>query len=437
MRKSVAAIPMMVHIMLAAVFVTFLLFNPRPVSETVSGADAVRVLRGAVLLGVLGLAIVVTFLADDLGWIRAIFRPPLRWYALYALWPLASLTYTGNLFLSAAKTFELWVGLIVVTLAFRWVRPGRGLDSLWRACMAGLGGIVVGYFVVTAAAGLPMFTKVNEIPKYVGFGGGPGGANGMTQIGSILAIFGISRVLYRGRLANTVYLGVTAAALLIMLTSYSRASILIFAALVMILFVRSRRYIVAVMALGFGLLAVLGAGPSLLDFLLRGQDMQAFMSLTGRRDFLWVGGWKVFTESPWIGHGYYYATTHLLPIHLFGGFDARITNVDNTFLEVAMNLGVVGLALFAAVWISAGAEIVGLLRTHPEAWDIPMVRESVLLVVATFVRSWVNPTIAYHHWNTIVFLVAIVIIFRVREEMNVQKRQLPAASPAGRLGGVG
>ena len=208
------------------------------------------------------------------------------------------------------------------------------------------------------------------------------------------------------------YWALTGIAGLALVLSYSRTSLVIFALLFALLLVKSRRYVGLILAGGLAIAGALAFGPQLFQFILRGQNTEVFLSLTGRIDYLWVAGLAVWAGSPWIGHGYYYATTYLLPLALVDGYDVTLSNVDNTFLEVAMNLGVVGLLIFMGVWASVGRRMWALFHRRPDAWRIPMVREASLLIIATFIRSWVNPTIAYHHWNTFLFLTAALIVTR-------------------------
>lgn len=420
--------------MLFGTFLTFLMFYPRSVSETMDGVDAVRLLRGVTLSAILGIGLVVTLVRFQLGWIHVLVRGPFVWYVLYVAWALASVAFSGDAFLSAAKVFELCVTVFVVATVTHWCSTAEELDQIWRMCMAGLGLIVVGYFAVSIALTMPLISFVDGFPKYSGFGGGPGGANGMSQISALLALFGISRSLHaRTPGSKVAFWSLTVLALLALVVSYSRTSLAIFALLLLLLLARSRRYVALLLACGAVLAGVLALGPELYRYILRGQSAQVFLSLTGRLDYLWVAGLSVWASSPWIGHGYYYATTYLLPLALVDGYDITLSNVDNTFLEIAMNLGVVGLSLFVALWLSLGRRMARLVRTRPELWRVPMVRESVLVVLSTFIRSWVNPTIAYHHWNTVTFLVAVVILTRAVDipGLNLRVgRPGPSAAPA-------
>ena len=422
---------MAIVIMTIGIFLSFLMFYPRSVAETLSGADLIRMARGATLIGIASIGVFSVALTFDVGWVKQVTKGPIGWYALYALWAFASVGLSGDPFLSAAKVFELSVALLVVLLIAHWTRTQEELDRVWTLFMAGLGLLIAGYFTISIALSLPLFTSVGGFPKYSGFGGGPGGANGMSQIASVLALFGISRSLAtRQPERKLMYLLLSGLALVVLLVSYSRTSIAIFGFLLLLLLARSRRYVALVLLTGTILAALLSLGPQLALYTLRGQDVETFLTLTGRLNYLWVAGVSVFLASPWIGHGYYYATTYLLPLALVDSYDVTLSNVDNTFLEVAMNLGLVGLGLFLVIWISSSYHVGVVLLRKAHMWRIPMVREAILFIFATFIRSWVNPTIAYHHWNTFTFLMALVIVWRCSTESFGEFAPLKEA-PAG------
>lgn len=424
----------MIYLMMGGVFASFLMFFTRPVAETLVGIDLVRLARGVTLLGVGGLAIGLTLLKGDVGWIRQLVRGPTLWFTLYTTWAAISITFSGDVFLSTAKVFELGIGLLVVCVTMHWTRSEQELDRVWSASMLGLGGIVSGYLLISIIAGIPLVTMVGVFPKYSGFGGGPGGANGMAQIGSILALFGISRSMAPRDTVRPRFWSVIALGLAIMMLSYSRGSMLIFSMMVVLLLAGSRRYVSMILISGLALAGILSIGPTLVEFALRGQDVSTFLTLTGRIDFLWVAGFGVFATSPLIGHGYYYATTYLLPVALVDGYDVTISNVDNTFLEIAMNLGLVGEFLFLGLWVSVGSTLLHLSRKHSRLWRVPMVREAILMIIATFIRSWINPTIAYHHWNTFVFLIAVGILVRCIQLEEVGQRPLARHGTVAALG---
>ncbi len=336
----------------------------------------------------------------------------MRWYALYAAWAATSALYSIDRFLSLAKSFELWVSFVVLLLLIELDKDRRSLERFWIHVVAGVGGLVAGYFIVTIVGGDALFAFVGGVPKYVGFGGGPNGANGLTAMGAILALVGISRMIGAPMRRSLFAALLVSVACAVMLVSYSRTSMAIFGLMLIVLLYRTKRLVAAAIVSGAALIALLLAFEELRAFLLRGQDVNAFLSLTGRLDFLWVAGIAVYLMSPLLGHGYYAATTQLLPVALFGTHDATISNVDNSFLEVAMNLGAVGLALFVLVWLAALRLLWRAWRLGSPFWARPMAREAWLVLAATFLRSWVNPTIVYHHWNTVLFLFAVVVVDR-------------------------
>jgi O-antigen ligase len=68
------------------------------------------------------------------------------------------------------------------------------------------------------------------------------------------------------------------------------------------------------------------------EFIYRGQNKIAFLSLSGRTEF-WPIVWNEINKSPFVGHGYYAAQR----------IGLGVSSVDNTYLEGNMGVGIIGL----------------------------------------------------------------------------------------------
>ena len=132
------------------------------------------------------------------------------------------------------------------------------------------------------------------------------------------------------------------------LATMTRAVWLSFAATVLVLVVLSksrslRRGVALVVVAGVGLAAVLSssqAGGALMDRLQERQPVDF-------RQAVYAGGWQMFLERPLTGWGF-----HQMPPELpryVDGFQGTVLYPHNTYLEVLVELGLVGLALY--VWL--------------------------------------------------------------------------------------
>ena len=132
-------------------------------------------------------------------------------------------------------------------------------------------------------------------------------------------------------------------------------------------FLAMRRHPLLVPGLAVGLLAVVSMGVWLTDSssdLLK--DLGRDSTLTGRVD-LWESAAMVIQKSPWIGHGYGTArvgegddaSTYLARFSQWNAPDAH-----NGFLNLTLDLGVVGLALFIAGFVAAFGRAIAYLREN-------------------------------------------------------------------------
>lgn len=122
--------------------------------------------------------------------------------------------------------------------------------------------------------------------------------------------------------------------------------------------------------------------PQLHSFLQRGQTVQGIDTLSGRT-VIWDAALKVWHQNSVFGLGYY--TGHRLGIP---GLSQVQSNIDNTWLETLVDVGLVGLVPLV-VFTLVGA--VRLFRTHEMAGDRKLWAVGVTLY--TVLVSFINPTI--------------------------------------------
>jgi len=174
---------------------------------------------------------------------------------------------------------------------------------------------------------------------------------------------------------------------LIILTRTRSALLVGLIVIVLALAVRAKRRPLSTLAIMAGLvLATVFVVPAVLpevhSFIQRGQTAQGIDTLSGRT-VVWDHAWRVWQENRVFGLGYY--TGHRLGIE---GLSETQSNIDNTWLETMVDVGLMGLiplALFAA------SGLVRLVRSRDLAGDWKL--WAVGTAVYALAISFVNPTI--------------------------------------------
>lgn len=179
-------------------------------------------------------------------------------------------------------------------------------------------------------------------------------ANSVGEYGAILATVSLSRLLLPvNRKSDRVWYGLTCTfgltALGLSQTRSAMAGFLV-AAVLVLLFSKGKGLVTFVLSGAAGLISIGGVGSLLWRFLQRGQSPELFQNLSGRLDW-WEFGWKQILKSPWVGFGAYTARFQVLA--KLGEPDT--SSIHNTFLEVLVGVGIVGLvpllvALFGTWW---------------------------------------------------------------------------------------
>ncbi len=117
----------------------------------------------------------------------------------------------------------------------------------------------------------------------------------------------------------------------------------------------------------------------------------ALLEHGGGRNYIWHVVWLAWQQHPWIGWGTGGA---------IAAYNANYLNVylhvtekwsrppHNTYLHVAVDLGVVGLVLFGAALVAACSDVRRVARTHP-LYDV-RVMLTASLAALFFVASFID-----------------------------------------------
>lgn len=126
------------------------------------------------------------------------------------------------------------------------------------------------------------------------------------------------------------------------------------------------------------------------SFLTRGQGAAALSTLTGRT-VLWQEALTLWRSQPWAGFGYYSGHRFLLGEH--SSLASQVQDIDNTWIETLVDVGLIGLAGLAVFVVVALVRTVAA-RSLPERHQAFAVSTAVALLGTSFVNPTLQTTIA-------------------------------------------
>jgi O-antigen ligase len=154
----------------------------------------------------------------------------------------------------------------------------------------------------------------------------------------------------------------------------------------------------------------------LLPYFVRGQSVQTFTSLSGRTEF-WPEVIKKVGEAPFLGHGFYASQRMMW----------NISSVDNTYLEVMLGLGVMGLIVFC---VPVYTIVYNLWKSRPWRAGFDLASDSRFLWVQLlalffflFFRSLTGPSFQNLHVNLAIFVLVLVSTHRLRKMAMLREKQ--------------
>jgi O-antigen ligase len=250
-----------------------------------------------------------------------------------------------------------------------------------------------------------------------------------TDLGTFSAILVASalyRLLDRRRIhferKDLLWVSVLVLGLISLIFSQSRTPVAALALAIVAIVWMTRRLDLFPMLAGCGVLLVaVGFGEGLRDYYMRGQSLEGFYSLTGRTG-IWEAAWNLFKESPMLGHGFFTANRLDLASRLSDKFTI-ISTAENTFLEVLLGVGLVGLfPMLVALLQTAGR----LLRNLRDIKFREGLREPVCQIVSAmiivFVRAFDGPTFQDHSVCLFIFLISMAIVHTLATHRVAEER---------------
>lgn len=230
--------------------------------------------------------------------------------------------------------------------------------------------------------------------------------NSVTQIAALMFVFAFIQLIRRDHIksskATWIILAISCA---VMLFGHSRTSMFACVLAIGSVLFFGRYRALAVTLLIAGGAGVLFSQDVVTAFILRGQSDEDFASMTGRVD-MWGSTMDYFQESMWVGHGFYAA--------LRAGLGT--SSVDNTYLEVLLGVGIIGLAIFIMPLLITARNMFFM---FPKKSDDPHVTTLWLqllgLFILLFVRSITGPTFAVMHTNLPMFMILIISVHALKK----------------------
>jgi O-antigen ligase len=276
-------------------------------------------------------------------------------FFVFSLWCLASTLWSVEVSGTLYKSWEYCVMLALFALTASLIRsifrePGNQLLALksvfdwnWLLLFLLLVSVYVGllawpeYGIARGWEGQPMgllgFAITGAFPAIA--------SNGVGQLGAILGIVALVRILLKPR-AEIVYMLLFMLCLLTLVLAQSRSAILGFSVAVVAVLLADRRFklLLTLSAGSACAILVLGYGPTIYEFLMRGQDEQQFGTLTGRTE-AWEVSFKAISENWLTGYGANVGGRHIMQSALGYGW----SSVHSTYVETLLDTGLVGITL--------------------------------------------------------------------------------------------
>jgi len=354
-------------------------------------------------------------------------------FSFLALWGLASTLWSISPAGTLAKSFEYCAQLGLLVLATSLICGGTRaprtrllalksvFDWTWFWLCLSTALVYVGVLV------WPDYAIMQDVGK-LGFslqGALPAvSANGVGQLGAILGIVALVRVVHSPR-SRKVFIPILAISLLTMVLAQSRSPILGFLLAVVVVLVASRRFGLLLFVSGLvGALLLSPYGLTIYEFLRRGQTDGTISTLSGRTIY-WEKSFQAL-QGNWLnGYGANVGGRYVLQTAL--GED-EVSTTHSMYVETLIDTGIVGLILLltgiVVTWF-------WLFKVRPYAMKDPIGRllwlESFGVFTILMVRSVFSVSFI---WSQTVLTFGLVLIFVAVMRKEVVQRRYAAPSPA-------
>jgi len=246
----------------------------------------------------------------------------------------------------------------------------------------------------------------------------------LTPLAGTLAGCCLCRLFHRTKTAGKMALrAVLLVALLCMGLGHSRTAILAFVLATFFIFMCFRKTGLALITISLGLIGSLSG--YLISYLMRGNPTEIFTSLSGRTLF-WPLVIEKVAQSPLFGHGFYASQRFMFSA-------GTISSVDNTYLEVLLGLGVIGVTVLILAVLGAGRN---LWRSRPpssrnELTDRYFIwTELAVIFLFLLMKSFTGPSFQVLHVDLTLFVLVTVCAAAAYRLKRIAPAEMEAAETA-------
>jgi len=407
-----------VHFLWILMFTTPFMVTMRSVYQlTENAVDTIRLIRITIVLTVA--TIIFLVMLKKRGVLRKLFRGLIGVMAFYGMIIFSSGFYSPFPLLTFWKAFEVIISILLIALIlsnpFALLEVRKLINLIWilLSVLMFIVWIEALLFPVLAFRNLGSINiQLRGILPIVH-------PNRLGQIGAILGVVCLCRVLQsKQRWAAALYSWLLFLSMATVILAHARVSIVAFpvAAAVVLLLHKRVGWIGFTFLLSIGLLLIPEVFDYISRFFVRGQDIDLFMSMSNRTNF-WKFAWNRIQQSPVYGYGFY--AGHRIINAPYGEYGS---NMDNTFVEVLLDVGIIGFVPIVIAFIGAWKGIISCISKQSlgepsEQWKSLTIELIGVMVIITF-RSLTGPTFQMNDMNLLIFL---SILAYAQKRRNLRK----------------
>jgi len=341
---------------------------------------------------------------------------------------------SSQLVTSGVSFYSMWKAIEVLTVTTAalglLVNNNTTIDKAYEYIVKILMVMLLAYVVEAIVFPSEAFIKSRGIIPYLMTGVMPiAQQNGLAFYAAVVSLFCVTQLYLKLRTFYKVFLVLM---LLVsmgeLILSQSRTSFigLVVAIVVFLYFNKNKMHLILVGVLGFIMLIVMGFSGLLVDFLLRGQEDELVMSLSGRTEG-WSKAWELFKESPVIGYGFVAAArTEILGNMHTGG----MSTLHGAFFDVIVGVGMAGLIPWLSAIILVSLRMLKYSRTKLIKTDIlsrQKYASMMALLALLLVRTTTSSGLAIHDHTYMLFLCVLMYsaTFSSRQNVSTVPLSLP------------
>ncbi len=270
---------------------------------------------------------------------------------LFLLFALLSIVYSADIFISSFRLFEhmgylFFTLIVVINLSHNCLLTVEVIKRGVNLVLYGSGVLVAIVWVTWLIA--PSYALRHIIGDIKGLGGDVVQVHTLANIACLIYSVMLNRLLQKREKLKIFKLIVCVVMLVTIYMTHSRGGLAIASVITLMIFFHHKyKKISLIVILLVGLFVIyllVDSYNELFDFILRGQDQEEFVQLTGRMAFWYSLLRDTGSERFFIGYGYQMlgqeGMVRYIPEHGY-----TISNAHNVFIQTFVGLGMIGLLL--------------------------------------------------------------------------------------------